>query len=368
EEWMQHYFSGLSVFNDKNDNGIMDLVYDEVEYDWNGDGAIDWVNTELNRTASELVYDFYADNARVGDVVTPHINENNQIEWSVEVVDINGNLVEYYPVNICFCDIWPPIDPVDQDSVPVNIEAVEFTFRFETTDTAAVIKIDQYVGDFVDPVTDLIPEELEGLGLTLNYWSSFSIFTIVPEVPVEPVPGDPTDPIGINGTGYEEMPPTTDSTEPEEFTAAPTDPLETTEVVDGFIRFSEQQTLRSTVEFGGTYVWGKDGGTYDVGTIFMPMYFYDYYGGVRTTANERTSAVSDYGFWPISYYASCYANWDGYSITHDPIFSVFPLTAPFVASAFISGLIGSSVVVGVLGVVAISVVCVRINNERKELK
>jgi hypothetical protein len=366
EEWMQHYFSGMSVFNDKNDNGIMDLVYDEIPYDWDNDGVFDWVSTELNRTASELVYDFYADHAEVGDVVTPYINADNQIEWSAEVVDIDGNLVEYYPFNACYCEIWPPIDPVDQESVPVNIEALELTFRFETTDEAAVIKIDQYVGDFTDPVTGLIPEELEGLGLTLNYWSSFSSYTIVPEVPVDPVPvpGDPTDPIGINGTDYEEMPPTTEPSEPV-FVEAPTDALETSTVADGLIRFSEEQNLRSTVEFGGTYVWGRDGATYEVGTIFMPMYFYDYYGGVRATANELTSVVSDYGFWQTSYYSSCYANWDGYSITHDPIFSVFPMTAPISASAFISGLIGSSVVVGVLGVVAISVVCVRINSERK---
>jgi hypothetical protein len=369
EQWMQHYFSGLSVFNDTNDNGIMDLVYDEVEYDWDNDGEIDWVSTELNRTASELMFDFYADNAEVGEVVTPHLNDDNQIEWSAEVVDVQGNLMEYYPMNVYFCEIWPPIDPVDQDAIPVTIDALELNFRFETTNTAAVIKIDQYVGDFTDPDSGLIPTALEGLGLTLNYWSSFSSFSIVPEVPVDPedpVPGDPTEPIGINGTEYNEVPPATDSAEPVEFTDAPTNALETSEVVDGFIRFSEEQNLRSTVEFGGTYVWGRDGSTYDVGTVFMPMFFYDYsYGGLATAADLTTNAVASYGWWQTSYYSSCYANWDGYSITHDPIFSVFPLTAPFAASAFISGLIVSSVVVGVIGVGAISVVCVRINKERK---
>ncbi len=350
EEWMQHYFSGLSTFNDTNDNGRMDLVYDEIEYDLNGDGEVDWVSAELNRTASELIYDFYADNAEVGEVVTPFVNADNQIEWSAEVVDIDGNLMEYYPINTCFCEIWPPIDPVDQEAVSVNIDALELTFRFETTNDAAVIKIDQYIGNFTDPESGLIPAELEGLGLTLNYWSSFSSYSIVPEVPVDPVPGDPTDSVA-------------------QFTDAPSDTHETSEVVDGFIRFSEEQTLRSTVEFGGTYIWGRDGSTYDVGTSIMPMYFYDYsYGGARATAAELTTSFAGYGYWQTSYYSSSYANWDGYSITHDPIFSIFPLTTPFAASAFISGLIGSSVVVGVLGIVAISVVLVRINNERKVLK
>ncbi len=367
EEWMQHYFSGLSVFNDTNDNGRMDLVYDEVGYDFNEDGEIDWVSTELNRTASELVYDFYADHAEVGEIVTPYINADNQIEWSAEVVNVQGNLIEYYPINSCFCEIWPPhgSDSSDQESLPVTIESLELTFRFETTNEAAVIKIDQFIGDFTDPESGLIPSELEGLGLALNYWSSFSSYTIVPEVPVDPAPGDPTDPGVLNGSESELQL----TTEPEQqFTDAPSELNETSEVVDGFIRFSEEQTVRSTVEFGGTYIWGRDGSTYDVGTTIMPMYFYADVYGARATAAELTSAVSSYGMWQTSYYSSNYANWDGYSITHDPIFSVFPLAAPSSASAFIFGLIGSSVVVGVIGVAAISVVCVRINNERKVLK
>lgn len=365
EEWMQHYFSGLSVFNDTNENGRMDLLYDEVEYDFNEDGEIDWVSTELNRTASELIYDFYADHAEVGEIVTPYINADNQIEWSAEVVNVQGNLVEYYPINICFCEILPPhgSDSSDQESIPVTIDSLELTFRFETTNEAAVIKIDQYVGDFTDPESGLIPSELEGLGLALNYWSSFSSYTIVPEVPVDPdIPPEPTDPIGINGTDYELLP----TTEPEpQVTDAPSEPRETSEVVDGFIQFSENQTLRSTVEFGGTYIWGRDGSTYDVGTTIMPMYYYADVYGARATAGELTSTVSGYGMWQTSYYSSNYANWDGYSITHDPIFSVFPLTAPSDAIDSIWFLIGSSVIVGVIGVAAISVVCVRINNERK---
>ncbi len=365
EEWMQHYFSGLSVFNDTNENGRMDLVYDEVEYDFNEDGEIDWVSTELNRTASELIYDFYADHAEVGEIVTPYINADNQIEWSAEVVNVLGNLIEYYPINICFYEILPPhgSDSSDQESIPVTIDSLELTFRFETTNEAAVIKIDQYIGDFTDPESGLIPNELEGLGLALNYWSSFSSYTIVPEVPVDPdVPPEPTDPFGINGTESELQL----TTEPEQqFTDAPSELLETSDAVDGFIQFSEEQTLRSTVEFGGTYIWGRDGSTYDVGTTIMPMYFYADFYGARATAAELTSAVSSYGMWQTSYYSSNYAKWDGYSITHDPIFSVFPLAAPSSASAFISSLIVSSVVVGVIGVGAISVVLVRINRERK---
>ncbi|MFW9958411.1 MAG: hypothetical protein ACFFCT_10090 [Candidatus Odinarchaeota archaeon] len=61
-------------------------------------------------------------------------------------------------------------------------------FRFETTDTAAMIKTDQYVGNFKDAAFNLVPTELSGLNLTLNYWSSFSSYTITCQIPIETIP------------------------------------------------------------------------------------------------------------------------------------------------------------------------------------
>ena len=34
EHWMNHYFSGFSTFNDTNGNGKMDIVYSELEHDF----------------------------------------------------------------------------------------------------------------------------------------------------------------------------------------------------------------------------------------------------------------------------------------------------------------------------------------------
>lgn len=372
EQWMQHYFSGLSVFNDTNSNEQMDIVYSEVSYDFNEDGYVDWVNYEMNRTASELVYDFYADNAEIGDIGLPHINPDGQIEWSAEVTDITGNLMTFQPYDIWYCEVYP-VEYVQQEpeSLPVSIDSLELTFRFETTDDAAVIKIDQYVGDFTDPLTGLVPPELDGLGLTLNYWSSFSSYTVSGEIYVEPdVPTttvNPTwtepSPISTGGEGYSDPgiePPTTT-----EWALAPSGSLESESIPDGFLRFSEETALRSTVEFGGTYVLGSDELTYDVGTAVMPLYFYSYGYDTSTPAAElRYSLDSWWG--QTYYYSSCYAKWDGYSITHDPIFSVFPMRAPLSASAFIAGLINTSIFIGMIGVAALVLVCVRINAERKQ--
>lgn len=375
EQWMQHYFSGLSVFNDTNDNGQMDLVYDEVEYDFDEDGNIDWVNYEMNLTASELVYEFYADDAELGDIILPHINSDGQIEWSAEVVDISGDLIEYRPYDILYCDVCPMgYIPEEQDGIPVVIDSMELTFRFETTDEAAIIKIDQYVGDFTDPVSGLVPTELEGLGLTINYWSSFSSYTIAgqyedPNTNTDYVtwPEDNVTWIDDNSTWESSPEPAEPPTDSTEWVEAPAAPLESEDIPDGFLRFTEQTNLRSTIEFGGTYVLGSDGQTYDVGTAVMPMYFYGYDYGVETTSADLAGSMdASWGWGQTYYYSSCYATWDGYSITHDPIFSVFPMNAPGSASAFITALINSSIIIGALGAVMTLAVCVRINSERKQ--
>ncbi len=360
EHWMNHYFSGFSTFNDTNDNGKMDIYYSEVEHDFDEDGIVDWISYEMNETTSEFVYSLQTENANMGAISTPQINSDNQIEWSVEIIDIQASLMRYAPQNIWFYDIAYIDDYlIDQESIPVEIDSFELTFRFETTNEAAVVKIDQYIDDFNDPATGEVSSELEGLGLTINYWSSFTSY-MIPEIPVEPT--DP-EPFPGNETSPTEVPPEGVSMEEGDWALLQTDSLETEDVPGGSLRFSDENRTRSTVDFGGTYVLGRDGQTYDVGTAIMPYYFY----AVPMLAESTTDlAYADCCWWGDTYYySSCYAEWDGYSITHDPIFSVFPSTAPSSVSAFISGLIGTSIVVGVIGVAAISVVCVRINSERK---
>lgn len=359
EHWMNHYFSGFSTFNDTNGNGRMDIVYDKVDYDYNEDGIVDWTAYQMNETASEFVYGFQTENANIGTISTPHINSDNQIEWGAELVDIQGSLMRYPPNDIWYNNIARYEDYImDQERIPVVVDIFGLTFRFETTNDAAVVKIDQYVGDFNDPLTGEVSTDLEGLGLSINYWSSFTSY-VIPEVPIEPTSPAPAP---GNETGGLEPPPE-GTTPADNWTPLQTDSLETIDVPDGSLRFSEADQTRSAVDFGGTYVWGRDGQTYDVVPAIMPYYFY----AVPILAEPTTDLVfADVAWWGQTYYySSCYAHWDGYSITHDPVFSVFPETPPRSASAFVSGLIWTSAVVGALGVVVIALVCVRINTERK---
>jgi hypothetical protein len=97
------------------------------------------------------------------------------------------------------------------------------------------------------------------------------------------------------------------------------------------------------------------------------MYYYSYNYGPESTSAARCGTMdSSWGWGRTYYYSSCYATWDGYSITHDPIFSVFPMKAPSAASAFINALIDSSIIIAAVGAVMTIAVCVRINSERKQ--
>jgi hypothetical protein len=332
--WMDHYFSGMSIYNDTNGNGIMDVVYDEVGYDWDEDDEVDWVYYEMNLTASEYVYEFYPTYGSVGEITTPYINSDGLIEWSAEVVNIEGELWSYSPAMYFNMELDTPSDFTEipePEFTPVDVSKLEMVYRFGVTDDAAVLKIDQHIGDFTNPETGEILEEVEGLSLAFNYQSWFSSYTITGEI--------------------------------NEGDSIPTDIPETETSDDGIMQFYEAENVRTTIDFGGTYVWGKDSGTYDVGTAILPSYFciwcYD-------TASATDEMAVDAGIWNYqSYqYSSCYRNWDGYSITHDPIFSVFPMKSPGEVSELISGVVAASIVIGVVAVGALGVVCIRISKVR----
>jgi len=340
-QWMNHYFSGMTSFNDTNGNGIMDIVYERIGYDYDDDGAADWYYYEKDESASEDVYDFYAEDAELGDVVFPVLNSNGEIEWSAEIINIEGNLATSYPQPIWFCGLIGaearPEEPVEPEMVPVEVDRLEMVYRFKVTEDAAVLKIDQHIGEFNDPVTSAVPSEVNGLGLAAKYWSSFSSYSIKGEL------ADGTD--------------------------VATTMVESGETTDGTLRFVENLDVRTAVDFGGTYVWGRDGMIYEVGTAIIPTYYYI----LPILPMEYGVPSADLAYSPsywssqTYYYCSCYANWDGFSITHDPIFSVFPLTAPGSMTRLIDGLVNSAVLLSVVGVASILVVCVRVNKERRSI-
>jgi hypothetical protein len=339
-QWMQHYFAGLSVFNDTNHNGIMDVAYESMRPDISPPTGI--ANSTLpnstlpviNQTKSELKYSFYAENATIGHVQTPFVNAGQQIEWSVEVVSIEGNLTAPFAQTIGLLDYaHEGVTPIIS-SIPTRVDSLKMTYRFEVTDEAAVLKIDQYVGNFTIPAGGEILPEAKGLSLALNYWSSFSSSSMVP--------------LAGNSIG---APTLTQSPEAEPISS-------------GNVLFTYGGKPLVTVEFGGTYIWGWDGSVNTVGTAVMPMYLY----WMPISSNAPLTNVASGAVPMLSgsyYYSTCYGNWSGYSILHDPVFIAYPGVRPGDVSNRISGIFYATVLLGGAALVVLSGVWIRISRVRK---
>jgi hypothetical protein len=208
------------------------------------------------------------------------------------------------------------------------------TYRFEVTDEAAVLKIDQYVGNFTIPAGGKILPEAKGLSLALNYWSSFSSFGLVP------LAGD-----SIGAPTLTQSP-------------------EATPISGGDMLFIEEGKPLVMVRFGGTYIWGWDSSVNTVGTAVMPMYLY----ALPLSSNAPLTSVAS-GAVPMAfgsyYYSTCYGNWSGYSILHDPVFIAYPGVRPGDVSNRISGIFYATVLLGGAALVVLSGVWIRISRVRK---
>ncbi len=350
--WMEHYFAGLSIFNDTNHNGVMDVNLSMVDYDIGNNTIPDYSYYVINNT--EKVYDFIAYNGTLGTITTPHLNDDGEIEWGAEVTNISGALWGETPIFLMDYSHYqygfPGINYDPYTPIPVTMDSLAMTYRFDVKDDAAVLKIDQYMGDFTDPQTHGPVAALQGLGLTLDYWSSISIYSIAAEPAINyQEPSEPTEP-------YTTLP------DPSDLEMA--DPLDDGQL--GFITPNmTQPDLHSVVSFGGTYVWGKDGATYQVGTAIMPdvIFAAPYFELTPTDSFEETSTYS----WTTFYYSSCYSNWDGYSITHDPLFLVYPDKSPAQVSQLIDIVLLTSVGIGLVSVVSIALVVFRAKSLRNSV-
>lgn len=336
-QWMQHYFAGLSVFNDTNHNDIMDLVYERLIPSIPGNASILTPNESyplMNESKSELLYSFIAENATVGQIRTPFVNSDNQIEWSAEVTNIDGELISPFTEAIG----QPSRQANTAASVPktvlTRVESLRMTYRFEVTDEAAVLKIDQYIGEFTNPADGKMLPEAQGLSLALSYWSSFSSLDLVP----------------LAGT-------TTDAAN---LTASP----DTEPIAAGGLLFTQDDKPLVKVEFGGTYVWGWDNSTNTVGTAVLPMYLFAYPLTASTPLTNAASGAST--MLSGSYnYSTCYGNWSGYSVLHDPVFIAYPAVSPGDVSGRISGTLFLTVLVGGTAIVILSAVIIRISRVRR---
>ncbi len=336
-QWMQHYFNGLSVFNDTNHNGIIDVTYETNMPGVSGPSTNIMPNESypvLNEKKSELEYIFIAQNATIGQVQTPFVNTNGEIQWSAEVTSIEGDLVSPFVEAIGLPSRPANTAAMTPKSIATKVDSLKMIYHFQVTSEAAVLKIDQHIGRFTNPVDGKVLPQVQGLSLALNYWSSFSSSSLVP----------------LAGTSTTATP----------LTSSPNaEPISS-----GGLLFTDEGKPLVMIKFGGTYVWGWDNSTHNVGTAVMPMYLFAY----PLTANAPlTNTVS--GVVPMRagsyYYSTCYGNWSGYSITHDPVFVAYPGVSPADVSGRISGIFIFTLLLGGIGVVVLSAVIMRIVRVRR---
>ncbi|MFX0174190.1 MAG: hypothetical protein ACFE9L_20100 [Candidatus Hodarchaeota archaeon] len=303
---VEHYFQGMSIFNDTNGNGIIDVSYDSAsDYEDNLPEIIDDVSNEVEADESELVYHVWMTGATLDGITVPHVVDN-QIDWDISLIDVSAELwgIDYYILIS---------DPVTVESgeegflhrpLEIVIPHVEFDFTFLVEESTAILKTDQIVGDFTDKDTGLIPSELEGLSLTINYWSSLIQTPTETEKDYELTLSDETssESIACNEIVYNSS--------------------EWDDGIEFEISFEEYDLDLTplSIMFGGVYTWTKDNNEYEVGTVMIPLFTFkgDIYHQAGLSDNYEFHGSYIYGTY---YYASCYEHWDGYGIIHDPTFS-----------------------------------------------
>jgi hypothetical protein len=329
-QWAQHEFAGLTAFNDTNGNGIIDLFSQQDSFYQPGNEP-DLGFHLLNSTRSELAYHFEANNATLGEVALPHVNANKEIEWSMEFRNIAGELI---PLNVLYASpqlflIYVPRS--ERTGIPTTLENLQFVCRFGLKPDRAVLKVDQRIGDFLLPLTESVLPEVKGLSLALSYWSGFSRPNLV-------VAGE-AGRIDFDG-------------------------LDASRVLSGGgLHFNDDAEHLADVEFGGNYTWARTGETFPVGTVITPIL-----GIHHAPSYVNVPRFLGY-FIPLTWvvrrycYTSCYAHWDGYAITHDPMYTVFPAIPPVPTNGLWA--LVPAVVLSIIAIVALSIVMVRIRGVRK---
>jgi hypothetical protein len=329
-QWAQHEFAGLTVFNDTNHNGIIDLVSQKESF-YAPTTAPNLEFQLLNSTQSELAYHFEANDATLGEVAVPHVNANDEIEWSMEFRNIAGELV---PLDVLFASpqlLLIYIPRSEHTGIPTTLESLQFVCRFGLKADRAVLKVDQHIGRFLVPHNETILPEAKGLSLALSYWSGFSEPSLV-------AAGE------AGGIDF--------------------DHLNASRILSGGgLHFDEQTEHLADVQFGGNYTWSKTGATYPVGTMITPIF--GIHLAPKYVVVPRLLGYFNPLIWVVRRYCytSCYAHWDGYAITHDPIYTVFPAIPPVPLNG--TWALVPAIVISIIAIVAISVVMVRIRGVRK---
>jgi hypothetical protein len=254
------------AYNDTNGNGIMDFRV-------TAKGP-----TVRSLTSTEADYVFRAVSAGVVTFTPLQLESQSGytegVGWGFSLSNLLGTMM--------------PVGP----STPFNttISLVQFNFHFMRNSTAALVKVDEILGQFGNQTNpSLIPKQLSGLSLAIVYYSFFEGLNI------KKYPTTPTNAVGIGVDDEGNA------------TATPA------------LNFNAGGKNLVTIVIGGnTYTWN---GTQQVGANSETIPWNSLQSSFTAVGNQSVVQVNFSR--EKSVYAVCFPSWSGYSITHDPYFAVF---------------------------------------------
>ncbi|MHA1520704.1 MAG: hypothetical protein ACTSVZ_02010 [Promethearchaeota archaeon] len=307
-QWVSHYdnvtnqysflsqnigYIGMSLFEDTNGNGVVDVSYDNIgdvreEEVWilpEMDEPIESPMYEINISESEEKYLLNLES--VGDVSwgIPEITDSTAEFW-VCLEDVNFLAVPYASNYNWFMG-----DSIEDGiSIASNVDYLNVSFSFEGGETGSSIAVKHDIADFTDTTENQDPiAAFENLSMTIDY-------TVYSDSYSEVLSYDASDP-------------------DEPFW---TEDLNSAVAFDGEVAVEQQNDEFMNMDFSMSYIWGKNGQEYENTVAINPLWGYQ-----TMYSTAEVGQASTFGYESSSYMYSMCFNWEGYAITMDPTFVSF---------------------------------------------
>jgi len=339
--WFRSEFAGLLLFIDNatyGANGVPDFAVHE--------GFVDSDETThffiIEHVGSiEFLLPFNS-NEPTGEKV---ISVDETVDFGVRIYDVNGTLFPVHTriskgIHGCWdymgsADVLIGLNVTDFDYMveSATIDELSFEVHYSTHmagtpenpdpyNHRVEVKVDQYVGNWYLHHFD--NSVLEGRGLAIAYFAQLSTETYAEfKVGETPVYNNNDD----------------------------------TQIGDIYNFGIEGRTVASVHMGGQTYVWGKDGQTYNCSAATVPMgAFSAMFESTAGTTVTRWTMESNFYFM-----ISGFTNWDGYSIDNDPTFGVYTTALktiggpPLPAAPIIFLAIVAAIVIIIVAVAAVNI-------------
>jgi hypothetical protein len=297
---------GLIVYNDTNNNGIMDLTYSLQTDTSTG-------QSYYGLTSSEAMYVFKPTSVHgVGSdwgAIPVYNSTTKSVDWSITISGVNGTLA-----------------PVGAGIAPVKtqIDQVKFAFHFvrPNNGTESGVKVDEHFGTFANVAGN---PTFSKLSLAVTYYSYVENFQLARYRLSETTASG----AAVTSEGNS----TTQQNNVTIFGSG---------IKAGYIRIG-----------GDTYIWGFNNSTQTANSNIVPWFFFKDQFSVVGNDTLTTVALSKFTY----FYEACFPEWGGYSITHDPYFATYSYSATPAPGALPITLIATGVGIGAL--VAIAAILVR---------